>query len=357
MTEEGSPKPGDGSAERRWPVITVVGIGGAGCNSGESLAEGGIYRLGGGSEGQQRPTMTIVGCGGAGCNTLARAAECGMLLGTHVAANTDAQHLLGARAHRKVLLGRMTTYGRGANADIALGERACEEVRALLEEVLEDADIVVVLSGLGGGTGTGASPVIADVARKAGAIALSLATLPFSIEGSTRLANAEVGRAMLARRSDVSVVMPNDRLLEETPTIGLLDAFRAADEALLQPVMLLRDMITIDDLVALRRVLKGAGAAHLGRGRSNRAAGWVDALAAALTAVYPPVPVRACRRAMVLFSTGTGEPADGELAELVRSLHLAMPPGAETAWGVHRDPALHDEVQVVVLLAVGAPKA
>ena len=357
MTEEGSPKPGDGSAGRRRPAITVVGIGGAGCNSGECLAEGGIYRLGGGSEGQQRPTMTIVGCGGAGCNTLARAAECGMLLGTHVAANTDAQHLLGARAHRKVLLGRMTTYGRGANADIALGERACEEVRALLEEVLEDADIVVVLSGLGGGTGTGASPVIADVARKAGAIALSLATLPFSIEGSTRLANAEVGRAMLARRSDVSVVMPNDRLLEETPTIGLLDAFRAADEALLQPVMLLRDMITIDDLVALRRVLKGAGAAHLGRGRSNRAAGWVDALAAALTAVYPPVPVRACRRAMVLFSTGTGEPADGELAELVRSLHLAMPPGAETAWGVHRDPALHDEVQVVVLLAVGAPKA
>ena len=357
MTEEGSPKPGDGSAGRRRPAITVVGIGGAGCNSGECLAEGGIYRLGGGSEGRQRPTMTIVGCGGAGCNTLARAAECGMLLGTHVAANTDAQHLLGARAHRKVLLGRMTTYGRGANADIALGERACEEVRALLEEVLEDADIVVVLSGLGGGTGTGASPVIADVARKTGAIALSLATLPFSIEGSTRLANAEVGRAMLARRSDVSVVMPNDRLLEETPTIGLLDAFRAADEALLQPVMLLRDMITIDDLVALRRVLKGAGAAHLGRGRSNRAAGWVDALAAALTAVYPPVPVRACRRAMVLFSTGTGEPADGELAELVRSLHLAMPPGAETAWGVHRDPALHDEVQVVVLLAVGAPKA
>ncbi len=321
------------------------------------MSEGGIYRLGGGTEGRQRPTMTIVGCGGAGCNTLARAAECGMLLGTHVAANTDAQHLLGARAHRKVLLGRMSTYGRGANADIALGERACEEARAALEDVLVDADIVVVLSGLGGGTGSGASPVIADVARRAGAIALSLATLPFTIEGSTRLANAEVGRAMLARRSDVSVVMPNDRLLEETPTIGLLEAFRAADEALLEPVMLLRGMMTKEDLVALRRVLKGAGAAHLGRGSSNRRAGWAGALESALTAMYPRIPVKVCRRALVLFKASTGGPRDDELVELVRSLHLAMPPEAETAWGVHRDPSCGDELQAVVLLAVGAPKS
>jgi len=321
------------------------------------MTEGGIYRLGGGSEGRQRPTMTIVGCGGAGCNTLARAAECGMLLGTHVAANTDAQHLLGARAHRKVLLGRMTTYGRGANADIALGERACEEARALLEEVLGDADIVVVLSGLGGGTGSGASPVIADVARKSGAIALSMATLPFAIEGSTRRANAEVGQAMLARRSDISVVMPNDRLLEETPTIGLLEAFRAADEALLEPVMLLRGMITMDDLVALRRVLKGAGVAHLGKGRSTRNAGWGGALEAAVSDVFPPVPVKVCRRALVLFKAGPHGPGDEELVELVRSLHLAMPPEAETAWGVQRDPSLDDELQVVVLLAVGALKA
>lgn len=320
------------------------------------MTEGGIYRLGGPSEVRDRPRMMVVGCGGAGCNTLARAADVGMQLGTHVAANTDAQHLLTARAHRKVLLGRMTTYGRGANADIALGERACEEARETLEEVIEDTDIIVVLAGLGGGTGSGAAPVVADVARRSGAITVSLATLPFTIEGPTRRSNAEVGRAMLARRSDISVVIPNDRMLEASPTIGLLEAFRVADEAMLEPVMMLRGMITRGDLVALRRVLKGAGVAHIGRGTTNSRRGWAAALEDAIAGTYPPIPPAACTRALVLFKAPPDAPSESELYELVRSLHLAMATGAETAWGVHRDVALDDELLAIVLLAARAPK-
>jgi cell division protein FtsZ len=320
------------------------------------MTEGGIYRLGGPSEERDRPKMMVVGCGGAGCNTLARAADNGLQLGTHVATNTDAQHLLTARAHRKILLGRMTTYGRGANSDIGLGERACEEARGTLEEVIEDTDIIVVLAGLGGGTGSGAAPVVADVARRSGAITLSLATLPFTIEGSTRRSNAEVGRAMLARRSDVSVVIPNDRLLEASPTIGLLEAFRIADEAMLEPVRMLHGMVTREDLVALRRVLKGAGAAHLGRGSTNSRRGWAAALEDAVAGTYPPAPPAACTRALVLFRAPPAAPSERELYELVRSLHLTMAPGAETAWGVHRDESLDDELQTIVLLAVRAPK-
>ena len=108
----------------------------------------GVVRLGGESTSPSRPTMTVVGCGGAGCNTLGRAADRGLYLGSHLACNTDAQHLLSTRAHRKVLLGRLTTYGRGANADLALGERACEEASNLLADALEESDICVILTGL-----------------------------------------------------------------------------------------------------------------------------------------------------------------------------------------------------------------
>jgi len=320
------------------------------------MGDGGIYRLGGASEGLDRPTMTVVGCGGAGCNTLARAAECGMVFGTHVAANTDAQHLLGTRAHKKVLLGRATTFGRGANADIALGERAGEETAPQLEGLFSESDIVVVLAGLGGGTGSGAAPVVADVARRCGAIAFALATMPFSIEGSTRRANAEVGRVTLSQRADISVVLPNDRMLDESPTIGLLDAFKAADERLLEPVCMLRRLLTKSDLPDLRRVLKGAGSAHIGRGRSHRRMGYGAALEDALGDLHPIIPPRVCSRALVLFTAGTSEPRDPDLYEIVRSLHLAMRAGAEVAWGVHRDPAVEDELQVLVLLARGNPK-
>jgi cell division protein FtsZ len=276
-----------------------------------------------------------------------------MVLGHHVATNTDAQHLLSTRAHRKVLLGRQTTCGRGANMDIGMGERACLEARDALDEVVAEADIVVILSGLGGGTGSGAAPVVAKLAKNRGSLAISLSTLPFSVEGSTRKDNAEVGMANLAIQSDLSMVLPNDRLLGGSPTIGLLEAFQAADEALLEPVRLLRRMLTSEDLPRMRRTFRGSGAAHLGHGESGVRRGYGKAIDDALESLFPPIPVRACDRALVMFQTGQMGPGEVELLELVRSLHLSMAENAHTMWGVHRDEDMGEALRAVVVLAPG----
>jgi cell division protein FtsZ len=294
-----------------------------------------------------------MGCGGAGCNILARAEERGWELGHHVAVNTDAQHLLSTCAHSKVLLGRNTTGGRGANNDLATGEAACRESIAHLDGVMAEADIVVILAGQGGGTGSGAAPVVAEMARKRGSLAIALSTIPFSVEGATRRDNAHVGAANLARASDVSVVLPNDRLLEGSPSLSLVEAFRVADEALLEPVLLLQRMVTRDDLARLRTALGGAGAAHLGSGQSNRRRGYGKAIDKALANVHPSIGLRECGRAVVLFHAGSGGPDDNLLLEMVRTVHLAMEPRARTLWGVHRSRRMEGKLRAVVMLAPG----
>jgi cell division protein FtsZ len=272
-----------------------------------------------------------------------------------VAVNTDAQHLLSTCADNKVLLGRRSTKGRGANNDLAVGERACHESRGQLETVVAETDIVVVLSGLGGGTGSGAAPVVAAMARRRGSMAIALSTMPFSVEGSTRRDNAQVGAANLAKESDISMVLPNDHLLEVSPSLSLIEAFAAADEALLEPVRLLQRMLTRDDIPRLRTALNNAGAAHLGRGESTVKRGYGKAMDDALGRIYPPVGLRECGRAVVMFHAGAEEPSDEGLLEMVRSVHLSMDPHARTLWGVHRDEDMEGRLRAVVMLA-SAPK-
>ncbi|UCC93600.1 MAG: hypothetical protein JSW25_02760 [Thermoplasmata archaeon] len=315
------------------------------------MTTGGIHRLGSEVRYPGRPTLTVVGCGGAGCNILARATDRGWDLGHHVAVNTDAQHLLTTCADSKVLLGRHTTGGMGANNDIATGEAACRESRSHLEAAMAETDIVVVLAGLGGGTGSGAAPVVADLARRKGSMAISLSTIPFSVEGSMRRDNAEVAVANLALSSDVSMVLPNDRLLDKSPSLSLVEAFQAADEALLEPVRLLQRMLTRDDLAKLRTALNNTGSAHMGRGESSSKRGWGKALDDALAHVYPPIGLRECGRALVLFRTGPDGPDDGQLLEMVRTVHLSMDPHARTLWGVHRDGDVGDALRAVVIVA------
>ena len=315
------------------------------------MSTGGIYRLGSQARYPGRPSITVVGCGGAGCNMLARATERGWELGHHVAVNTDAQHLLSTCADSKVLLGRGTTGGRGANNDLATGEAACRESHGNLGSVIAEADIVVILAGQGGGTGSGAAPVVAEIARGRGSMAISLSTIPFSVEGTTRRDNARVGSENLARASDVSMVLPNDQLLEASPGLSLVEAFKAADEALLEPVLLLQRMLTRDDLARLRTALSGAGTAHMGSGGSNRRRGFGRAIDEALSSLYPPASPRECGRAVVLFHTGPEGPDETVMGEMARTVHLSMGPMARTLWGVHRSGPMGDRLRTVVLMA------
>jgi len=319
------------------------------------MMDRGIHRLGSQDRYPGRPSMVVVGCGGAGCNILARAVERGWTLGRHVAMNTDAQHLLTTCADSKVLLGRRTTRGMGANNDLATGERACRESEAHLEGVVRETDIVVILAGQGGGTGSGAAPVLAETARRRGSMAISLSTLPFSVEGSVRRDNANVGAANLARSSDISVVLPNDHLLDASPSLSLLEAFKSSDEALLEPVRLLRSMLTLDDIPRLRTAMGGAGTVHLGRGGSSALVGYGKAMDDALSSLYPAAVLGECGRALVLFHAGPDEPSDEHLLEMVRTLHLGMGERARTMWGVHRERAMKGHLRAVVMVAP-APK-
>ena len=315
------------------------------------MSHDGIHRMGQGADRPDRPSMTVVGCGGAGCNTLARASERGWNLGNHVAVNTDAQHLLSTKADKKILIGRQTTGGRGTNMDIAVGEQACRENQEQLHGVLAETDIVIILAGLGGGTGSGAAPVMAKMARKRGSLAISLSTLPFSVEGSTRRDNAMVSQANLAQHADLSMVVPNDMMLESSSDLSLLEAFAMADESLLEPIRLLRRLMTREDMPWVRTALNDAGAAHLGRGESDRSRGYAKALDRALASIFPPIGPNTCSRALVMFHAGRDEPDDRTLLEMVRGLHLSMDPNARTLWGVHRDDIMEDRLRAVVMLA------
>ena len=185
------------------------------------------------------------------------------------------------------------------------------------EPDFREADVVVVLAGLGGGTGSGAAPVVAEMARRRGAMAIALSTLPFSVEGTTRKDNAAIGQTNLARCSDMSVVMPNDHLLETSPNLSLVEAFRTADDSLLEPVRLLRRLLTRGDMPRLRTALDRTGRVHLGRGESNRALGYGGALEEALARLHPPTVPRACDRGLIMFRAGLEGPDEDASAPAI----------------------------------------
>jgi len=160
-----------------------------------------------------------------------------------------------------------------------------------------------------------------------------------------------VSQANLAQHADMSMVVPNDTMLESSSNLSLLEAFAMADESLLEPVRLLRRLLTREDMPWVRTALNGAGAAHLGRGETDRRRGYAKALDVALASIYPSIGTKACSRALVMFHAGSDEPDDRALYEMVRGLHLSMSPGARTLWGVHRDDIMEDRLRVVMMLA------
>ncbi|MFB6297722.1 MAG: cell division protein FtsZ, partial [Salinirussus sp.] len=180
-------------------------------------------------------TITVVGCGGAGGNTVTRMMDEGIHGAKLVAANTDAQHLADeVAADTKILIGRQRTGGRGAGSVPKIGEEAAQENIEDIQQSIEDSDMVFVTAGLGGGTGTGAAPVVAQAAQEAGALTISIVTIPFTAEGERRRANADAGLERLRSVSDTVIVVPNDRLLDYAPSMPLQDAFKICDRVLMR---------------------------------------------------------------------------------------------------------------------------
>ncbi|HNU35086.1 MAG TPA: cell division protein FtsZ, partial [Methanomassiliicoccales archaeon] len=188
--------------------------------------------------------IAIIGCGGGGSNTVRRMYQAGVEGVKMVACNTDARHLLSIQAHHKILMGRSMTKGLGSGSLPEVGQKAAEESENDLWKYVDGQNIVFVVAGMGGGTGTGSAPVVAELAKRAGALTVGVVTLPFRAEGMVRMTNAIKGLERLKEVCDTTIVLQNDRLLELVPKLPLEAAFRVTDEVLMQSIKGITDALT-----------------------------------------------------------------------------------------------------------------
>lgn len=300
--------------------------------------------------------IKVVGIGGGGVNAVNRMIEQGLKGVEFIAINTDAQALLMSDADVKLDVGRDSTRGLGAGADPEVGRKAAEDAKDEIEELLRGADMVFVTAGEGGGTGTGGAPVVAVIARKLGALTVGVVTRPFSFEGKRRSNQAENGIAALRESCDTLIVIPNDRLLQMgDAAVSLMDAFRSADEVLLNGVQGITDLITTPGLINVdfadvKGIMSGAGTALMGIGSAR---GEGRSLKAAEIAINSPLLEASMEGAQgVLMSIAGGSDLGlFEINEAASLVQDAAHPDANIIFGTVIDDSLGDEVRVTVIAA------
>jgi cell division protein FtsZ len=300
--------------------------------------------------------IKVVGIGGGGVNAVNRMIEQGLKGVEFIAINTDAQALLMSDADVKLDVGRDSTRGLGAGADPEVGRKAAEDAKDDIEELLRGADMVFVTAGEGGGTGTGGAPVVATIARKLGALTVGVVTRPFSFEGKRRSNQAETGIGLLRESCDTLIVIPNDRLLQMgDAAVSLMDAFRSADEVLLNGVQGITDLITTPGLINVdfadvKGIMSGAGTALMGIGAAR---GDGRALKAAEIAINSPLLEASMEGAQgVLMSVAGGSDLGlFEINEAASLVQDAAHPEANIIFGTVIDDSLGDEVRVTVIAA------
>jgi cell division protein FtsZ len=298
--------------------------------------------------------IKVVGVGGGGTNAVNRMVDAGLRGVEFIAVNTDAQALLMCDADVKIHIGSKITRGLGAGADPAIGLEAATESRDELKEALKGADMVFVTAGKGGGTGTGAAPVIAEIARELGALTVGVVTRPFGFEGRKRADQAEGGIRQLREKVDTLIIIPNDRLLQVVEKrTSIVDAFRIADDVLRQGVQGITDLITVPGLINLdfadvRTIMRQAGSALMGigvAGGENRAA------EAAKAAISSPLLEASVEGATGILLNITGGPDMGlfEVNEAAEIIGSAADGDANIIFGAVIDEALGDQVRVTVI--------
>ena len=236
---------------------------------------------------KQIARIKVIGVGGGGGNTLSRMRDIGIKGGELIAINTDAQDLLYTNADYKILIGRELTHGLGAGSNPKVGEEAAKESESEIKKKLGGSDMIFITCGLGGGTGTGAAPVVAEIAKKMGALTIGVVTLPFTIEGKKRIENSIYGLERMESIVDTLIVIPNDKLLELAPELPLHTAFKVADEILTNAVKGTTELVTKAGLVNLdfadiKAVMVNGGVSLIGMGESDSQQRAIDAVEKAL---------------------------------------------------------------------------
>jgi cell division protein FtsZ len=306
------------------------------------------------SDSENFALIRVIGVGGGGSNAVNRMILSEMMGVEFIACNTDAQALLQSDAPHKIRIGDKITKGLGAGGDASIGQRAAEEDRDKIADAIADSDMVFITAGLGGGTGSGAAPVVAEIAKEQGALTIGVVTKPFSFEGSRRKLVAEKSAEELKTKVDTLITIPNDRLRDVVQkNTSIVDAFRVVDDVLRQGVAGISDIITVPGLINLdfadvRTIMKDAGSALMGIGRAS---GENRALDAARQAVASPLlEINIAGAQGILFNIcGSSNLTLWEVTEAAEEIRAAADPEANIIFGTSFNERLGEEVMITVI--------
>ena len=299
-------------------------------------------------------SIKVIGIGGGGNNVVNRMMEAGVTSAEMVAVNTDRQALLKARATHKLQIGEKQTGGKGAGSNPEVGRKSMEESRSMMQKLLDGTDMVFIAAGMGGGTGTGAAPIVADIARELGILTIGIVTKPFHFEGPHRMKQAEEGIEELRSRVDSLIIIPNERLkLVSSEKISFATGFKIADDVLKQAVQSISDLINTTQLINLdfadvSAIMRDAGFAHIGVGRAG---GKSKAEEASRQAIQSPLLETTINGAkgVIINITGDAELALEDVELAANMVKTAVHHDANIIFGAAIDESLEDEIRVIVI--------
>lgn len=298
--------------------------------------------------------IKVIGVGGGGNNAVNRMMAANITSAEFVAINTDKQALIMSKAPHRIQIGEKLTRGLGAGADPEVGQKAAEESKAVITEMLKGCDLVFITAGMGGGTGTGAAPVIASVAKELDILTIAVVTKPFNFEGKKRMENAEKGIANLKKFVDTLVVIPNDKLLKIVPKgTPILEAFRCADDVLRQGIQGIADLIVTPSLINLdfadvKAIMKDKGLAHMGIGTAKGPNKTIDAVRQAVQSPLLETTIEGATGILLNVKGGMDLPIDevNEAATLVKEV---VDSGCNIIFGAGIDESLSEEVEITII--------
>jgi len=303
---------------------------------------------------QHQARIKVIGIGGGGNNTLDRISEIGVDGAKIIAVNTDAQDLIETKADKKILIGKELTRGLGAGAMPSVGAEAAKESEGEIKNALKDSDMIFITCGLGGGTGTGAAPVIAETAKKSGALVVGVVTVPFSMEGGRRYDNAMLGLEKMERFVDTLIVIPNEKLLEIAPNLPLHTAFKLADEVLTNAVKGITELVTKAGLINLdfadiKNVMTDGGMAMIGLGESDSENRADESVERALNNPLLDVDLKNATGALVNVTGGSDMTLE-DARKIVAKVSETLEEDAKIIWGAQVMEDLNKVIKTMVVI-------
>jgi cell division protein FtsZ len=303
---------------------------------------------------KQAAKIKVIGIGGGGNNSLSRMKEIGIKGGEMIAINTDAQDLLYSNADQKILIGKELTQGLGAGSNPQVGQEAAKESESEIKKKIANSDMIFITCGLGGGTGTGAAPVVASLAKKQGALTIAVVTLPFTMEGKKRIENAMNGLEKLEGVVDTLIVIPNDKLLELAPDLPLHTAFKIADEVLTNAVKGVTELVTTTGLVNLdfadvKAVMSDGGVSLIGMGESNSQNRAIEAVEKAINNPLLDVDISNATGALVNVVGGPNMSLD-EYKTIIGTIGEKLSPDAKLIGGAQIAEDMDKSIRVLLIV-------